>query len=121
VDRDMDIAPSATKRKHYRDLAIRNGIKMSTFYSRLDYGWDLKKAATKRLTKNDEFAVYKGDDLIVMGTAKECARFMGVTEKYIGFMTTPTGKRRMEGRNNPENATTAERIPTEMLGRLENG
>ena len=54
-----------------------------------------------------EYAVYKGDDLIVMGTANECADFMGVSPDYIKWMTTPTGKRRLASRKNPNKATTA--------------
>lgn len=31
--------------------------------------------------KQSEYAVYRGDDLIVIGTAKECAAEMGVIPK----------------------------------------
>lgn len=59
----------------------------------------------KPITK--EYAVYKGEDLIVMGTAEECADYMGVTPEYIYWMTTPVGKRRLANRKRPERCTTA--------------
>ncbi|MCM3511666.1 hypothetical protein [Carnobacterium inhibens] len=35
-----------------------------------------------------QYAVYKGEELLVMGTAKECADQLGVTEKTIyNFVT----------------------------------
>lgn len=54
-----------------------------------------------------EFAIYKGEELIVMGTAKECADHMGVTPDYIKWMVTPTGRKRLANRKNPERCTTA--------------
>lgn len=57
-----------------------------------------------------EYAVYKGDNLIVVGTAKECAEEMGVTERYIEWLTMPTAKRRLSNRKNPHKCTTAVRI-----------
>jgi hypothetical protein len=42
--------------------------------------------------KQSEYAVYRGDDLIVIGTAKECAAEMGVTPKYIRWMATPAAE-----------------------------
>lgn len=62
-----------------------------------------------------EYAVYKGDKLIVMGTAEECADFMNVTPEYIKWMTTPTGKNRLANRKRPENCTTAEKLEDETI------
>lgn len=60
-----------------------------------------------------EFAVYKGEDLIVVGTAKECAEEMGVTERYIYWLTMPAAKRRLAKRKKPDKATTAVRLDDE--------
>ena len=57
-----------------------------------------------------EYAVYKGEELLAIGTAQECAEGLGVTADYIYWLTTPSGKRRSEGRKNPHKATTAVRI-----------
>lgn len=54
-----------------------------------------------------EYAVYKGDKLIVMGTAFQCAEKMGVSEKYIYWLTMPTAKRRFAQRKNPHRCTVA--------------
>jgi len=57
-----------------------------------------------------EYAIYKGEELLAIGTAQECAEELGVTADYIYWLTTPSGKRRAEGRKNPYEATTAVRI-----------
>lgn len=57
-----------------------------------------------------EYAVYKGEELLAIGTAKECAKKLGVTPKYIRWMTSPVAQRRIEKRNQPGKATTAVRL-----------
>ncbi|WP_408004816.1 hypothetical protein [Radiobacillus kanasensis] len=57
-----------------------------------------------------EYAVYKGEELLAMGTAKECAEKMGVQEAYIDWLTMPTAKRRLKNRKNPEKCTVGFRI-----------
>ena len=57
-----------------------------------------------------EDAVYKGEKILSIGTAQECAEELGVTTDYIYWLTTPSGKRRAESRKNPHEATTAVRI-----------
>lgn len=48
-----------------------------------------------------------GDDLVAMGTQKECAETLGVKPQYIHWLTTPTGKKRLASRKNPEKCMTA--------------
>ncbi|WP_260632867.1 hypothetical protein [Paenibacillus xylanexedens] len=60
--------------------------------------------------KNKEFAVYKGDIMLAMGTATECAEKLGVSEKYIYWLTMPTAKRRLAKRKNPEKCVVADVI-----------
>lgn len=45
-----------------------------------------------------EYAVYKGDDLLVIGTIQECAEFLGVKKETVKFYMTPTYQRRIEKR-----------------------
>lgn len=45
-----------------------------------------------------EYALYKGDELIMVGTIKEIAEEMGVQEHTIRFYQSPSYKRR--GKNN---------------------
>lgn len=54
-----------------------------------------------------EFAVYKGDELMCIGTAKECAAVLGVQPKTISWLTTPTAKERLAKRKDPDSALTA--------------
>ncbi|MGN8647919.1 hypothetical protein ACTNEO_05190 [Gracilibacillus sp. HCP3S3_G5_1] len=62
---------------------------------------------------NAIYAVYKGEEMLATGTATECAKELGVTADYIHFMVTPTGKRRLASRKNPNKATTADIIDFE--------
>jgi hypothetical protein len=47
------------------------------------------------LKSKREYAVYKGDDLLAIGTAKECAEELGVRAETIRFYSTPCHKRRI--------------------------
>ena len=59
------------------------------------------------------YAVYKGDDLLVLGTADECAKELGTTTDYIRWMTSPVGKKRFESRKDYRKAITAIRLDDE--------
>lgn len=48
-----------------------------------------------------EYALYKGDELLGIGTAKELAKMHGVKEKTIYFYTSPVYKKRCAAR--PQN------------------
>lgn len=83
-----------------------NGIGRQRLSGRLYSGWDLERAVTQQVNrysrKNDLYAVYRGDDMLVMGTAKECAEFMGwkggaATTRYY---TTPSVRSSQEKRRN---------------------
>ncbi|KGX84462.1 hypothetical protein [Pontibacillus litoralis] len=52
-----------------------------------------------------EYAIYKGEKLLCIGTKEECAKELGVQPEYIYWLTTPTAKRRLESRRNPEKCT----------------
>ena len=90
--------------------ALNNGIKRNTYRSRLRYGWDPERAATERVhAYKGDFAVYKNDEIVVMGTAQECAKELGVTEDYIHWMTTPSAQKRIAERNT-KRVTTAVKL-----------
>jgi len=57
-----------------------------------------------------ELAVYKGDNLICIGTAEECAEHMGVLVATVKFYLTPTYQRKIAKRKNPRNYITVERL-----------
>ncbi|MFC4387490.1 hypothetical protein ACFOZ1_06645 [Gracilibacillus marinus] len=48
-----------------------------------------------------EYAVYKGEELLAIGTSKECAKQLNVLPSYIRWLNTPTAKRRLATRKNP--------------------
>ncbi|QPI66393.1 hypothetical protein IR194_07825 [Exiguobacterium sp. PBE] len=50
-----------------------------------------------------EYAVYKGDELLVIGTVDECAEKLGVQRNTILFYTYPTYQRRLKKRKASNN------------------
>ncbi|WP_411842201.1 hypothetical protein [Salinicoccus sp. HZC-1] len=59
---------------------------------------------------NQEYALYKGEDIICIGTTAEISDFQGVQEKTIKFYLTPTYKKRIEKRKKPRNYLVLERL-----------
>ncbi|PED63993.1 hypothetical protein [Priestia megaterium] len=57
-----------------------------------------------------EYAVYKGEQLLAVGTAMECAEELNVKPETIHFYTTPTYKRRLKKRKNPSNCRIAVKL-----------
>ena len=50
-----------------------------------------------------EYAVYRGDTLVAVGTSKEVAEQMGIKQKTLWWYTTPAYKKRVKsGRNKQE-------------------
>lgn len=54
--------------------------------------------------------MYKGEDLLHIGTLSEIAKEKGVLKETIRFYTTPTYKRRIARRKNPRNYITVTRL-----------
>lgn len=90
------------KYMEYQKKAKANGIDPGAFKSRLQMGWDLERASTqptrpKRTTRKlIRFAVFKEGVKLCEGTAKECAKALGVQESTIRWLTTPSYHRRLE-------------------------
>lgn len=57
-----------------------------------------------------EYSVYKGDDLVCIGTAQECAKAIGVKVSSIQWYATPSGKRHVEKCKRPEKCIVVERL-----------
>lgn len=53
------------------------------------------------MTKLREYALYRGDVFVSVGTAVELAEEMGVQPKTIQFLSTPSYKRRMDAAKQP--------------------
>ncbi|MEN2464934.1 hypothetical protein [Ornithinibacillus sp. JPR2-1] len=66
--------------------AEENGIPAGLFYKRVSLGWSKERASTQKIRrKRDkvEYALYKGDELLFVGTAIECAAFLDVRVSTI--------------------------------------
>jgi mannitol/fructose-specific phosphotransferase system IIA component len=63
--------------------------------------------------KLNEYAVYKGDSLIVIGTIKECAEHMGVLQKTVRYYLTPTYEKRLAKRKKARNYITVFKLDDE--------
>lgn len=46
------------------------------------------------MKKHNEYALYKGDECLAIGTIKQIAKQMGKTEKAVTFYTYPVYKKR---------------------------
>lgn len=49
------------------------------------------------MRKPKMYAIYKGDEFITLGTAYQCAEYLGITVKHVQWMTSPTCKKRNKG------------------------
>lgn len=47
-----------------------------------------------------QYAIYKGDDFLFMGTKKECAEYFNVKENTILHWATPTYLKHLKDNNN---------------------
>lgn len=63
--------------------------------------------------KKLEYAVYKGDSLICLGTINECAEYRGVLPKTVKFYLTPTYQKRLTKRKKARNYITVIKIEDE--------
>lgn len=57
-----------------------------------------------------KFAIYKGDTFICSGTASECAEILGVKDETVRYYLTPTYKKRLRKRKNPDECILAIRL-----------
>lgn len=53
--------------------------------------------------KVKEYAVYKGDQFICIGTMEKCAEFIGVSVNTIRFYLSPAYHKRVKARKKAEN------------------
>lgn len=47
---------------------------------------------------NTEYIVYKGEEILVIGTLEECAKHQGVKKQTIHFLASEANKRRVAAR-----------------------
>ena len=51
------------------------------------------------MSREKFYALYKGDDIIAIGTLKELGKLLNVSPRTIFFYSTPTYKKRNKGGN----------------------
>lgn len=57
--------------------------------------------------KEKIFALYKGEEFIDIGTAKEIAKRRGVTPEFIKYLSTPANLKRIDTRKNKNKLSNA--------------
>jgi hypothetical protein len=60
-----------------------------------------------------EYAVYKGEIILVIGTDKECAAQLGVKPETVRFYASSKYLSRLEKRKNPKNYVIAVKLDDE--------
>lgn len=58
------------------------------------------------ITSSKEYAVYKGESLICIGTMLECAQHMGVLPETVRYYMTPAYQRKLAKRKKARNYIT---------------
>lgn len=59
------------------------------------------------MSKEKLFALYKGEEFIDIGTAKELAKKRNVKPDFIRYLSTPANKRRIANRKNNNKTSKA--------------
>jgi hypothetical protein len=60
-----------------------------------------------------DYVVYKGEEIVCVGSLKECAEQMGVKKETVKFYTTPTYRRRIAKRKRARNYITVIKLEEE--------
>lgn len=60
-----------------------------------------------------EFIVYKGDQMVAVGTAEDCAAILGVKPSTIRWHVTPTGRKRQAARKKQDKVLAVDRLDYE--------
>lgn len=81
------------------------GVPRTVVYSRMELGWDIKKALSEPVNKRRQrlYALYKGEELLADGTMDEIADELGVARETVVFYGTNAYKHRLAKRKNPKN------------------
>lgn len=63
--------------------------------------------------ETSEYAVYRGDEFICLGTARECAAYLDVKISTIRFLSSPAHSKRVEKRKESEGSLIAIKVDDE--------
>ena len=65
--------------------------------------------------KVNEYAVYKGDEFLVLGTAKQCGEFLEIPPYRVHQLASDSYKRRLEKRDGLDNSMLAIKIEDDEI------
>lgn len=91
-------------REEYR-IARENGINSDVLYTRMKRGWESERAVSQpvggTIQHNNQrmMAVYKGEELLAIGTLVELMYELNLTKGTLRYYTTPAHQRRIDKRN----------------------
>ncbi len=101
--------------KEHRTIAKEHGVSANLLYQRVHiHNWDINTAMTKKPRKkrvfrtNTMYVVYKNDNPVVTGNARQCAEYMGIKLNSFYHLLTPAYERRVKERNAKKYITVVE-------------
>ncbi len=102
--------------EQYWELAEKNKISKELFRLRIFHGMTPEEAAStpkRQYSPSGDYAVYQGDDILVVGSIEECAEYLGVDTRTVRYYTTPAYHRKIAKRKRSKNVRTAIRLDDE--------
>jgi hypothetical protein len=60
-----------------------------------------------------EYAIYKGDEFLCVGTAEECAKYLGILPRTVRYYSYEKYRKKVEKRKNPKNYIIAVKLDDE--------
>jgi hypothetical protein len=60
-----------------------------------------------------EYAIYKGDEFLCVGTVEECAKYLGILPRTVRYYSYEKYWKKVEKRKNPKNFVIAVKLDDE--------
>lgn len=87
TDEEIDYLHENLNEKSFEELAAELNRKVKSVRNRVYYD------GLKKEKKEKEYALYKGDKFLVMGTPKEIAEHQNVNVESVRYLKTPSHKK----------------------------
>lgn len=84
------------RERKLKGLCVRCGKPHNTGKVRCQTCLDVNSRKIKKERKIQEYALYKGEEFLCMGTAREIAEEMGIKKTTVYFYLSPSYKKRMK-------------------------
>lgn len=118
-DKARKVLRNSRRNKMWSDYELQYLLDNYPAKTAIEIGEDLGRSVSgvRRQTEwlglkkeRTEFVIYKKGEAVVEGSAKECAEYLGVSQKYIYYLASPAHEKRVSKFKDPENATIAVRL-----------